>query len=131
MNSDYKDKRTVKSQGVLSSFTNAIKGIHTALTSERNMKIHSAMAVIVMVLGFFLRLSATEWLFILSAIGGVIALELVNTAVEKVVDLVTSDFHPLAKQAKDICAGAVFVYAVLSVIIGIIIFLPKLIKIVL
>ena len=54
-----------------------------------------------------------------------VLLELMNTAIERTVDLCTEDFHPLAKQAKDIAAGAVFVYAILSVIIGCIIFLPK------
>jgi len=64
-------------------------------------------------------------MFISFAICGVLALELVNTAVERVVDLVTKEFHPLAKQAKDIAAGAVLLYAILSVVIGCIIFLPK------
>ncbi len=70
-------------------------------------------------------LSAIEWMFISFAICGVLALELVNTAIERVVDLVTKDIHPLAKQAKDVAAGAVLLYAILSVIIGCIIFLPK------
>ena len=60
-----------------------------------------------------------EWLFILVAIVGTITLELVNSAIERVVDLVTTEYHPLAKQAKDIAAGAVFVYAIFSVIVGI------------
>jgi undecaprenol kinase len=64
---------------------------------------------------------------VLFAIGGMLSLELMNTAVERVVDLATKDYHPLAKQAKDIAAGAVFIYAALSVIIGAIIFLPKII----
>jgi len=64
-------------------------------------------------------------MFISCAICGVLALELVNTAVERVVDLVTKEFQPLAKQAKDVAAGAVLLYAILSVVIGCIIFLPK------
>jgi undecaprenol kinase len=85
-------------------------------------------AVLVILFAFYYHLSASEWIFILFAIGGMFSLELVNTAIERIVDLVTEEYHPLAKQAKDIAAGAVIVYAILSVIIGCIIFLPKIIK---
>ena len=73
----------------------------------------------------FFSLNWLEWLFILVAIVGTITLELVNSAIERVVDLVTTEYHPLAQQAKDIAAGAVFLYAIFSIIVGIIIFLPK------
>jgi len=89
------------------------------------MKIHCVAAVLVITFSIYFQLSAVEWLFILFAVGGVFALELINTAIERTVDLCTKDFHLLAKQAKDIAAGAVLVYAILSVIIGCIIFLPK------
>jgi len=89
------------------------------------MKIHCLVASIVIILGGFYGLSAIEWMFISFAIGGVLALELLNTAIERVVDLVTEELHPLAKQAKDIAAGAVLIYAILSVVIGSIIFFPK------
>jgi undecaprenol kinase len=109
----------------LHSFTFAISGIFHAIRNERNMKIHSVVAIIVIILSWIYHLSAIEWMFISFAICGVLALELVNTALERVVDLVTKDIHPLAKQAKDVAAGAVLLYAILSVIIGCIIFLPK------
>ncbi|MCQ6273640.1 diacylglycerol kinase family protein [Bacillus sp. V3B] len=122
MNSDFKGRRK---RGLLRPFTFAIVGILHALRNERNMKIHTVVVVIVMILGLLYRLSTVEWMFIIFAIGGVLALELINTALERVVDLVTKNFHPLAKQAKDVAAGAVFIYAIVSVLIGCIIFLPK------
>ena len=66
-------------------------------------------------------------MILLFLIGGMLSLELMNTAIERAVDLITKDYHPLAKAAKDAAAGAVFVYALLSVIIGLIIFIPKII----
>lgn len=114
---------------VLKSFSFAIHGIVSAIKQERNLKIHFAVTFIVIVLGFIFSLSLTEWLFVLFAIGSVISFELLNTAVERVVDLVTKEYNPLAKQAKDVAAGAVLVYSILSVLIGLIIFIPKIIKI--
>ncbi|TKC19951.1 diacylglycerol kinase family protein [Robertmurraya kyonggiensis] len=125
MNTDYNGKNKFKSSNVIRSFQYAIQGITHTLMKERNMQIHVSISVIVVFVSFILKLSAIEWLFILFAIGGVFALELVNTAIERIVDLVTKEYHPLAKQAKDIAAGAAFIYSILSVIVGIIIFLPK------
>lgn len=125
MSSGYKGKRPGKSKGVLKSFQFAIQGITHAFLKERNMKIHSAITVVVVALGWWLELTSTEWLFVLFAIGGVVCLELLNTAIERVIDLVSPDYHPLAKQAKDVAAGAVFLYSLLAVIVGIVIFLPK------
>jgi undecaprenol kinase len=122
MSSDLKGRQKGR---FLHSFTFAISGIFHALRNERNMKIHSVVTIIVIILAWIYHLSAIEWMFISFAICGVLALELVNTAVERVVDLVTKEFHPLAKQAKDVAAGAVLLYAILSVVIGCIIFLPK------
>jgi undecaprenol kinase len=123
MNSDCKGKKKNK---LLHSFSLAFSGILYTIRHERNMKIHCTAAILVIMLSFYFQLSAVEWIFILLAIGGVFSFELINTAIERTVDLITEDFHPLAKQAKDIAAGAVLVYAILSVVIGCIIFLPKL-----
>jgi len=127
MNSDYKDKR-IRKNSQLSSFRLAISGILTAIKQERNVKIHLVISILVIVLGIINDLSKQEWLFIAFCIGLVISLELVNTAIERVVDLVTDKYHPLAKEAKDIAAGAVFVAAILSVIVGGIIFIPKIVE---
>lgn len=109
---------------LLKSFTFAIEGIKTAIKTERNMRIHLCVSIIVIGLSFFFSIRNVEWLLILIIIGGMFALELMNTAIERLVDLATKEFHPLAKQAKDLAAGAVFVYAILAVIAGIIIFIP-------
>ena len=129
MNSDCKGRRHFKpDRRLLTSFVYAWRGVLRGVTGERNLKIHVTAAVLVMIFAAVFQLSATEWLFILFAVGGVISLELMNTAVEKVVDLVTDEYHPLAEQAKDLAAGAVFIYAVLSVIVGLIIFVPKILR---
>ncbi|WP_312093230.1 diacylglycerol kinase family protein [Niallia sp.] len=127
MSSDYKDKR-IRKNSQLSSFRLAILGILTAIKQERNVKIHLVISILVIVLGILNNLSKYEWMFIAFCIGLVICLELVNTAIERVVDLVTGEYHPLAKEAKDIAAGAVFVAAILSVVIGGIIFIPKIME---
>ena len=119
---DSNDKRS--QQSWLGTFSNAIAGIIEALKSEKNMRFHLFCSIIVLLVSYYFSITKTEWLFILFAIGGIFALELMNSAIERVVDLVTAEYHPLAKQAKDLAAGAVFVYAVLSVAIGFIIFFP-------
>jgi undecaprenol kinase len=113
-----------KTNRLLNSFSFAKDGIVSALRTERNMRFHLVFSVLVIVVSVFFSINKTEWLFILIAISGMFALELVNTAIERVVDLVTEDYHPLAKQAKDIAAGAVFIYALVSVAIGAMIFWP-------
>lgn len=91
------------------------------------MRIHISLGLLVIMAGVFFSISRMEWLFILLCIAGMFTLEMLNTAIEKTVDLVTDEFHPLAKVAKDLAAGAVLVYTVYSIIVGIIIFLPKMI----
>lgn len=109
-------------------FLNAWAGIVVAVKEEAHMKIHLLAAFIVVLLGFIFRLSAQEWLVLLVVIALVISLELMNTAIERAVDLVTKEFHPLAKAAKDIAAGAVLVAAVVAGIVGAIIFLPHIVN---
>ncbi|WP_291757195.1 diacylglycerol kinase family protein [Lysinibacillus sp. UBA5990] len=108
----------------LRSFGYAFEGILTA-SKEQNLKSHIVSAVIVILAGYFTGLSRTEWYIVLLLIALMFALEMINTAIERVVDLASPNFHPLAKQAKDIAAGAVLVFALFSAIIGLLIFLPK------
>ncbi len=89
------------------------------------MQVHMLAAVIVVLAGVLTGLGRMEWMLVIVLIGGMLALELVNSALERTVDLVTEERHPLAKQAKDMAAGAVLVFAVTSAIIGLLIFLPK------
>nr|WP_330397708.1 diacylglycerol kinase family protein [Lachnoclostridium sp. An169] len=115
-----------KKNSLVKSFGYAFDGIRTGIRKERNMKIHCVAVIAVTAAGTFLGLTATEWCICLLLFGLIISLELVNTAVEAVVDLVTEEKKPLAKIAKDTAAGAVLFSAVMSVIIGCIIFLPHL-----
>ena len=107
------------------SFGYAFEGIFTCIRNERNMKIHCTAAVLVVIAGLILGLSVTEWCICLGLFGLVRALELVNTAVESVVDLVTEERKPLAKVAKDTAAGAVLIAAIMAAVIGLIIFVPR------
>jgi undecaprenol kinase len=114
----------------IETFKFAFEGIRTAFIQEKNLRFHTFFSVFVILLASFLSLTVLEWILILIAIGGMLVLELINSAIERVVDLITTDYHPLAKQAKDIAAGAVLIYALLSIVIGILILLPKLVKII-
>ena len=76
-------------------------------------------------MSYILKVSILEWVILVLTIGIVLALEMVNTSIERAVDLVTKDYLELAKNAKDIAAGAVFIMSIFSVVIGILIFLPK------
>lgn len=110
------------------SFGYAFEGIFAGIRGERNMKIHCFAAVCVIVAGVLLHISVTEWCICLVLFGLILSLELVNTAIEAVVDLVTEDKKPLAKLAKDTAAGAVLIAAVMAAMAGLLIFVPKLIS---
>ena len=114
-----------KKPPITKSFGYAFEGIFTCIRKERNMKIHCVMAVLVVAAGVILGLSPVEWCICLGLFGLVMALELVNTAVEAVVDLVIGEYHPLAKIAKDTAAGAVLIAAIMAAAAGLIIFVPK------
>ena len=108
----------------------AISGIIQCIQKERNIKIHLVFMFLVIICGFLFQLSITEWLVCILLFGLVISLELVNTAIEAVVDLCTQEYHPLAKIAKDTAGGAVLISAIASVVIGLIIFVPKILSLV-
>ena len=107
------------------SFKYAFEGIITTIKEERNMFIHFLIAIIVVITGVYVRLSLNEWLICLLLFALVFSLELINTAIENTVDLVTTKKNKEAKLAKDAAAGAVLIAAIFASIIGIIIFLPK------
>ena len=98
-----REQHTKKSggQSLPESFRNAFHGIVLCVKSERNMKIHCVAAGMVILFGFLLHISLTEWCICLVLFGLIMGLELVNTAIESVVDLATQEYHPLAKRAKD------------------------------
>ena len=90
------------------------------------MRVHIAAGILISAAGFIFELTRTEWCVLLLTIAGVMSLEIVNTAIEKTVDLVTEEYRPLAKMAKDLAAGAVLLFAIAAVIIGCLLFIPKL-----
>lgn len=114
-----------KNSSLLKSFGFAFSGIKCCL-KERNMKIHLVMGAIAVILGIVLKLSAVEWAVLALTIALVLALEAVNTGIEALVDLVSPDYHPLAKVAKDVSAGGVLLGAIGSVIVGCFLFIPHL-----
>ena len=106
------------------SFGYAFEGILTGIRQERNMRIHCMAVILVTAAGTLFQITAVEWCVCLLLFALVAWLELVNTAVEAVVDLVTEEKKPLAKIAKDTAAGAVLFAAIISAFVGCIIFLP-------
>lgn len=118
-----------KSPSLIASFGFALEGIAHALRTQRNFRVHVSITLAVIVAGVALGLGAEQWAIIALAIGLVFQAELVNTALEAVVDHV-APIHALAKIAKDCAAGAVFVCAVVAVIVGLAIFGPRLLALV-
>ncbi|MWV45279.1 diacylglycerol kinase family protein [Paenibacillus sp. HJL G12] len=107
---------------LIASFGYAVQGVCYAFRTQRNMRIHTAAAVAVITAAALLHLSWSRWVVLLLAITLVMAMELMNTALESVVDLASPELHPLAKAAKDTAAGAVLLAAVFAVAAGIIVF---------
>lgn len=105
------------------SFLIAIQGFRTAVRTERNIKVMLGGAGLALVLGIILRIDMVSWAVVLLCCAVVIAAELMNTAIETVVDLVSPEYHPLAGRAKDISAGAVWSLCLVVAIVGTIIFM--------
>lgn len=114
-----------KSKNVISSFKYAFQGIFSAIKTERNLKIHISIMILVIISGIILKISKTEWIICIILFGLVIGGEMLNSAIETVVDIAMPDINPKAKFAKDVAAGAVLVFAISSAIIGLLIFIPK------
>ncbi|MGP1538045.1 diacylglycerol kinase family protein [Bacteroides heparinolyticus] len=117
-------KYDIKKQ--LYGFGYAWKGIWCCIGKEQNLSFHLIAAIIVVIAGFILSITKIEWTIVILCIGVVIAAELFNTAIERLVDLASPQQHPIAGKVKDIAAGAVLVCAVTAAIIGLIIFVPYL-----
>jgi len=109
----------------IKSFTHALRGIKILL-GERNAKIQVAVAILAVALGIYCRISSTEWAIIAFSIALVLALEAVNTALEVDMNLTSPEYHPAARDVKDVAAGAVLIAAIGAAGIALFIFLPKL-----
>lgn len=112
----------------IKSFGYAFKGIASLLKKEHNAWIHCLAIVVVTSLGFYFHITPTEWCIVLLCFGMVLAAEGFNTAIERLVDLVSPQRHPVAGDVKDVAAGAVLICAIAAAIIGCIIFLPYLLN---
>lgn len=115
----------VKTKKLINSFKYAIEGFMTSFKEERNMKIHIIIMLIVILAGRFYRINTYEWIACITLFGIVIAGELFNTAIETVVDIAMPYKNQKAKKAKDISAAAVLILSMSAVIIGLTIFIPK------
>ena len=107
------------------SFSHAFRGIGILIRTTHNFWVQIFLGVVAIVLGCIFEISHIEWVFILFAIGFVFTTEAINTAIEIDIDLTSPDYHPYARDTKDVAAGAVLISAVISLVIGLIIFLPK------
>jgi len=112
----------------LKSFAYAFKGLASALKSERNFKIQLVCALLVVLLGFFFSISPLEWVAVVICIGLVLSAELMNTALEKLLNFLHPALHPKVGEIKDISAAAVLGLATASLVVALIIFIPKLIS---
>ncbi len=108
------------------SFGYAFAGLTYAFKTQLNFKVHCLAALLAIALGFYLKLTTAEWLWIAAAIALVLLVELLNTAIEVLVDLVSPEQHPKAGAIKDISAAAVLISALLALVIALFIFIPKL-----
>ena len=113
--------------GRLRSFIYAFNGLKYIIRSQHNFRIHLAIGFIVIISGLCANINSTEWCILILTIGLVISMEAINTAIEKLVDFISPDYQKQAGVIKDVAAGAVLIAAITSVIIGIILFLPKII----
>ena len=119
-----KKKFSIKAR--LASFKNAWRGVKVFVRQEHNAWIHCVMTVLVIIAGLFFHISTAEWIAVFFAIGLVLAAEAINSAIERLSDVVQPEKDERIRDIKDISAGAVFICAITAAIIGVIIFLPKL-----
>ncbi|HAA24825.1 MAG TPA: diacylglycerol kinase [Ruminiclostridium sp.] len=118
----------MKSRTLFDSFKYAAQGMKTAFTQERNFRIHCITAVIVVILGIFFRISFVKWALVFVAFGFVFVSELVNTAAETLVDMITKEYSINAKRVKDLAAAAVLVSAAAAAFIGVFVFIEPVLK---
>ncbi len=126
----YVENEPIKFKRLVKSFHFAVQGFIYVWRTQPNMKIHTIVAALAILFGFLFHISAPEWLVIILVIGLVVMLEVINTAIETLVDLYTEDFSFLAGVSKDLGATTVLIMAVTAVIVGCVIFLPKIIALI-
>lgn len=115
-----------KHTGIVNGFKYASEGFIWAIKSQLNFRVHLSLTFIAVVLGIALKISYYEWMMVFSVIFTTLVLELINTSLEQTTNAITKDFSPVIKHAKDTSAAAVFIYALYALLVGVMIFLPKL-----
>ena len=120
-------KKVLSIKRLRKSFGYAFKGIDDVIKHEPNMKIHVVVAILVVIMAFILKVSIIEWIILVLLIGAVLAAETINTTIENLVDMYTKEYDEKAKIVKDTAAGTVLILTITSAIIGLIIFIPKII----
>ena len=121
-----KEEEFKKKSSIPQKFLYAFNGMLIPYKTEISIRIQTVFALAVATLGFFLHINRTDWLWIIIAAALVLITETLNTAIEKLVDLVSPGYNELAGKVKDIAAGAVFMAAIISILIGLMVFLPYL-----
>ena len=116
----------MKRKQFIRSFEDAFLGIFSALRREKNMRLHFISAAIALTASLYFKVESFELLFVLTAIVLVLITEMLNTAIEAAVDLKTAEFHPLARLAKNVAAGAVLCAAIFALVVGYIVFAGRL-----
>jgi len=111
----------------LKSFDYAVQGLKTFFITQHNARLHLLAAVVVLLMSYVLHINTVEWLFIIFSIGLVFIAEMMNTAIEFLCDKITLETHPQIKKVKDVSAAAVLLASLAAVIVGLIIFTPKII----
>ena len=120
-------KKVLSIKRLRKSFGYAFKGIDDVIKHEPNMKIHVVVAILVVIMAFIFKVSIIEWIILVLLIGSVLAAETINTTIENLVDMYTKEYDEKAKVVKDTAAGTVLILAITSAIIGLIIFVPKIV----
>lgn len=116
-------------KGILYNFVFSWQGLVYAYKHEKSMWIHAVLSLVTVILGLFLNLRGIEWLIIMIVLGAILSIELLNTGIESVVDMITHDFHELAKVAKDTGSAATFVASTIGVVTILSIYIPKFLEI--
>jgi undecaprenol kinase len=120
-----KEKKAWREVKYKEKFLNAFRGMYVVFKMTRHFFIHIVSALLVIILGFYFHISSLEWIVLVFAIGFVIVSEAFNTAIEIDIDLTSPEYHPFARDTKDVAAAAVLLSVFVAIIIGLIIFLPK------
>lgn len=123
-------KKAFSLKRLKSAFIYAFRGFGKVYKNEDNMKVHVTVATLVIICGFLFKVSVLEWIILIFAIGLVIGAEILNTCIENLVDLVTKEYNKNAENAKDTAAAHTLVLSITAAIIGLIVFIPKLIDII-